>query len=77
VCLTDKNHFIEFGKHFGMVNTKFNDIPFAENDSKIASAPYDVDSNIAGPTYAADSNIASGAYAADSNIVLRMLLTVT
>jgi hypothetical protein len=23
VCLTDKDHFIEFGKHSGMVNTKF------------------------------------------------------
>jgi hypothetical protein len=22
VCLTDKDHFIEFGKHSGMVNTK-------------------------------------------------------
>ena len=23
VCLTDKDHFIEFDKHSGMVNTKF------------------------------------------------------
>jgi hypothetical protein len=23
VCLTDRDHFIEFGKHFGMVNIKF------------------------------------------------------
>jgi len=23
VCLTDKDHFIEFYKHSGMVNTKF------------------------------------------------------
>jgi hypothetical protein len=26
VCLTDKDHFIEFGKHSGMVNTKFKEL---------------------------------------------------
>ena len=28
VCLADKDHFIDFDKHSGMVNTKFNrDLP--------------------------------------------------